>query len=73
MPSGRPGPDIETIDATRGPYTIVTRLSDTTYTVRKLNSNGKTRTYHTNFLKRWESPFAVGMLAITPEEMEDAP
>ena len=57
----------------QGPYTIVTRLSDTTYTVRKLNSNGKTRTYHTNFLKRWESPSAVCMLAITPEEMEDLP
>lgn len=57
----------------QGPYTIVTKLSETTYTVRKLNSNGKTRTYHTNFLKRWESPSAVCMLALTPEDMEDLP
>lgn len=57
----------------QGPYSVVTRLSDTTYAVKKLNSNSGTRTYHTNFLKRWESPSAVCMMTLDEEQMDDLP
>ncbi len=57
----------------RGPYTVVERLSNVTYVVRKADATGKPHTYHTNFLKRWESPSAVCLLNIAAEEMEDFP
>lgn len=48
----------------RGPYSITEKLSDVTYRVLK---PGRTKpfVYHTNFLKRWNSPSAVCMTAET--------
>ncbi len=57
----------------RGPYTIIERLSSVTYVVKKADASGKTHTYHTNFLKRWESPSAVCLLNVAAEEVDEFP
>lgn len=45
------------------PFTIVQALSETTYKVQRLNTNERSHTYHTNFLKRYNSPSAVCLIA----------
>ncbi len=56
----------------QGPYTVVEKLSELTYRVRKLNTSSRLFTYHTNFMKLWQSPSAVCMLAtVADDDMDD--
>ena len=54
----------------KGPYTIVQKLSSTTYRVQKDRQSTKRYTYHINFLQRWNSPSAVCMMytAVSEEQ-----
>lgn len=52
----------------RGPYTVVRRISPTTYQVKKDRLATKTYTYHVNMLQTYHSPTAVCLMATEQEK-----
>lgn len=55
----------------KGPYSIVKKISGTTYQVQK-DRYSKPSTYHVNFLQAWHAPTAVCLLGKIVEE-DDLP
>ncbi len=46
----------------KGPYTVIAKLSDTTYKVKR-DRFSTASTYHINFLQQWHAPLAICLLA----------
>lgn len=69
----KPSTKVKLLGRWQGPATVVRKLSQTTYQVQKSKTNGKLRTYHVNFLQRWESPSVVCLHSVLTEDMEDLP
>lgn len=68
----KPSSKVKLLGSWQGPFTVVEKLSETTYRVQRTRSS-KTSTYHVNFMQRWESPSAICFHTMTSEDMDDLP